>query len=315
MGLLLRIVATAAAAGVLLAPTQPAAAQASPADGYWLMSIDGGVFSFGAPFHGSVAGPQPRPGGIPASCTIAAAPEGFEAGPHHVCTDIASTPSGGGYWVVDSFCHVFPFGDAGFFGERVSTRDLRDAFGDCQVTPTATGLGYWLSNDGGDVFAFGDARHHGDLVGDPGNPSSGVPGVRGAVVALLPTATGGGYWLVSSEGGVFSFGDAPFHGSLGGVAVNGQIVGAEATSTGGGYWLVATDGGVFSFGDARFFGSMGGRRLNQSVWDMAATPTGAGYWLVATDGGVFSVGDAPFRGSMGGRPLNNPVVAITARSA
>ena len=27
-----------------------------------------------------------------------------------------------------------------------------------------------------------------------------------------------GYWLVAPDGGVFAFGDAPFHGSMGGIA-------------------------------------------------------------------------------------------------
>jgi hypothetical protein len=30
---------------------------------------------------------------------------------------------------------------------------------------------------------------------------------------MAPTRDGGGYWLVASDGGVFSFGDAVFRGS------------------------------------------------------------------------------------------------------
>ena len=67
---------------------------------------------------------------------------------------------------------------------------------------------------------------------------------------MAATPDGGGYWLVASDGGVFSFGDAQFHGSTGGIALNKPIVGMAATPDGGGYWLVASDGGVFSFGDA-----------------------------------------------------------------
>jgi L,D-peptidoglycan transpeptidase YkuD (ErfK/YbiS/YcfS/YnhG family) len=61
--------------------------------------------------------------------------------------------------------------------------------------------------------------------------------------------------LVASDGGVFSFGDAHFHGSTGAINLNQPIVGLAPTATGGGYWLVASDGGVFSFGDAVFHGS------------------------------------------------------------
>ena len=33
-----------------------------------------------------------------------------------------------------------------------------------------------------------------------------------------------GYWLVASDGGVFSFGDANFHGSTGALRLNSPIV-------------------------------------------------------------------------------------------
>src|SRR5580658_2885069 len=33
------------------------------------------------------------------------------------------------------------------------------------------------------------------------------------VVAMAATPDGGGYWLVSSDGGVFAFGDAAFYGA------------------------------------------------------------------------------------------------------
>jgi hypothetical protein len=71
-----------------------------------------------------------------------------------------------------------------------------------------------------------------------------------------------GYWLVGSDGGVFSFGDATFHGSAAGLALNKPIVGIATTADGRGYLLVAADGGVFTFGDAIFGGSMGGQKLN-----------------------------------------------------
>ena len=88
--------------------------------------------------------------------------------------------------------------------------------------------------------------------------------------------------------GIFSFGDAPFLGSLGGMPLNAPVVGMAASPDGGGYWLVASDGGIFSFGDAPFRGSLGGVALNAPVVGMAASPDGGGYWLVASDGGIFS---------------------------
>jgi hypothetical protein len=133
--------------------------------------------------------------------------------------------------------------------------------------------------------------------------------VNAPPVGIARTPDGKGYWLAASDGGVFSFGDAQFYGSMGGKPLNAPIVGMAATSDGRGYWLVASDGGVFSFGDAVFHGSMGGKRLNAPIVGMAANPATGGYDLVAADGGVFAF-DSPFHGSMGGKPLNAPVVSI-----
>ena len=117
----------------------------------------------------------------------------------------------------------------------------------------------------------------------------------------------GGYWLVASDGGIFSFCDAKFFGSTGATRLNQPIVGMAATPSGNGYWLVASDGGIFAFGDAKFFGSTGATRLNQPIVGMARTPSGNGYWLVAADGGIFAFGDARFRGSTGAIRLNQPI--------
>ena len=65
-------------------------------------------------------------------------------------------------------------------------------------------------------------------------------------------ADGRCYWLVASDGGIFSFGDAGFHGSTGAIKLNKPIMGMASTHHGDGYWLVASDGGIFSFGDATF---------------------------------------------------------------
>ncbi len=121
-----------------------------------------------------------------------------------------------------------------------------------------------------------------------------------------------GDWLVASDGGIFSFGDAQFHGSTGSMTLNEPVVGMASTPSGQGYWLVASDGGIFSFGDAQFHGSTGSMTLNEPVVGMASTPSGQGYWLVASDGGIFSFGDAQFHGSTGSMTLNEPVVGMAS---
>ncbi len=142
-------------------------------------------------------------------------------------------------------------------------------------------------------------------------PAGGLQ-LNAPAVGMASTPTGNGYWIVSSDGGIFNYGDAGFFGSAGAIPLNKPIVGMAATHDGGGYWLVASDGGIFSYGDADFFGSTGGSHLNQPIVGMAATADGGGYWLVASDGGIFSYGDAQFYGSTGSIHLNQPVVGMAA---
>ncbi|MHB8439427.1 MAG: beta strand repeat-containing protein, partial [Acidimicrobiales bacterium] len=130
-----------------------------------------------------------------------------------------------------------------------------------------------------------------------------------AASSAIPTS---GYWEAASDGGIFAFGSAGFHGSMGGHALNAPVVGIAAKPDGTGYWEVASDGGIFAFGSAGFYQSMGGHALNAPIVGMAAAPDGNGYWLVASDGGVFAFGSATFHGSMGGHALNAPIVAMAA---
>ncbi len=81
---------------------------------------------------------------------------------------------------------------------------------------------------------------------------------------MTVTPDGQGYWLLASDGGIFSYGDATFFGSMGGKPLNQPMVGMKMTADGGGYWTMASDGGVFSFGDASFLGSMGGTTAQQA---------------------------------------------------
>jgi N-acetylmuramoyl-L-alanine amidase len=147
--------------------------------------------------------------------------------------------------------------------------------------------------------------------GAPLGPTA-VTGAKSPVVGMVATPDGHGYWLVASDGGVFTFGDAGFFGSEGGHQVNQPIVGMATTPDGKGYWLVAADGGIFTFGDAPFLGSEGGTKLVAPIVGMAATPDGKGYWLAAADGGIFTFGDAGFFGSDGGAQLAAPAVGLAA---
>jgi hypothetical protein len=83
---------------------------------------------------------------------------------------------------------------------------------------------------------------------------------------MASSFAGDGYWLVASDGGIFSFGNAPFHGSTGAIHLVQPIVGMARTPTSnGGYWMVSSDGGIFSFGSAVFAGSSVGRSTAATV--------------------------------------------------
>ena len=149
-------------------------------------------------------------------------------------------------------------------------------------------------------------------VGQYQAPSNALSGV------VVPLTLPHGYWLVGSDGGIFSFGNANFHGSVPGQLQPGQklnqpVVGITPTVDDGGYWMVAADGGIFSFGDTQFYGSIPGmglgaagsnspKRLNAPIVGMVPSVDDGGYFLVASDGGVFAFGDATFAGSCPGQP-------------
>ncbi len=153
--------------------------------------------------------------------------------------------------------------------------------------------GYWTDSAAGAITPYGGAP----VLGSPA--LSGLTLTR-SIVGMAATPDGNGYWLVASDGGVFNYGDASFHGSTGAMRLNRPIVGMAPTPDGNGYWLVASDGGIFSFGDAGYYGSTGALHLNEPIVGMAPTPDGGGYWLVASDGGVFTFGDAGYYGSTAG---------------
>jgi 3D (Asp-Asp-Asp) domain-containing protein len=163
----------------------------------------------------------------------------------------------------------------------------------------ATGVRAGADGSGpGTVHGVGDAKVFGSAAGN-------------AISGMASTPLGQGYWLTSTRGAVFAFGDAPFHGSLP-AGTSSSVVDMAAHPDGRGYWLVARDGGVFNFGSATFRGSAGDRPLNEPIVGMAATPSGQGYWLVARDGGIFAFGDATFLGSTGGQRLNAPIVGMAS---
>jgi len=189
--------------------------------------------------------------------------------------------------------------------ELCSTNNLVDGTGSCTAASAPVGSDTITAVYSGDSsFALSGSTATLNVNAVTAPPPTPTP---------TPTpASKHGYWLVGSDGGIFTFGSAQFYGSTGNLTLQRPVVGMTLTADRGGYWLVASDGGVFSFGDAGFFGSIpglriapagstgAGKELNAPIVGMVPSSDGDGYFMVASDGGVFAFGDAKFEGSCPG---------------
>ncbi len=173
--------------------------EATPShDGYWIVDEGGHVFSFGdAGYHG----------GAP----------GLAAG--EAVTSLSGTRSGGGYWLFTSKGRVFAYGDAPHLGDMSGIRlngPVLDSI------PTVTGMGYYMVASDGGIFTFGDAEFLGSM---------GASVLNAPVQSLVPDPDGSDYWLVAADGGIFTF-DAIFYGSMGGVRLNRPVTGMVGSANG-----------------------------------------------------------------------------------
>lgn len=107
--------------------------------------------------------------------------------------------------------------------------------------------GYGVVDANGRVEFQGDVTHKGDLRHED---------LVAPVVDAEGTVGGDGYYLCTADGGVFTYGNAPFHGSIGGAPLDRPVVAIEVEP--GGYYMVASDGGIFTFGNLPFVGSFVG---------------------------------------------------------
>jgi hypothetical protein len=92
-------------------------------------------------------------------------------------------------------------------------------------------------------------------------------------MGIAATPDDSGYWLVGSDGGVFTYGAAAYLGSVPGQGIVGQppIVGISRTPSGSGYWLAGANGAVYTYGDAAFLGAPNTSRLVTPVWAIASS--------------------------------------------
>ena len=242
-----------------------------------MVATDGGIFSFHAPFLGSVGGQR------------------FNA----PVVGMAADPAGG-YWEVASDGGIFAFGTP-FYGSQAAARSAHRS-SVWPPHPTAAATGRWIATETSPVSVMpsisgrwgvhrlnkpivamaaepgrrwllggglrrghlrlrqrpllrvdgGSAPQQADRVGSPPRRTAAVTGKWPPTGASSPSAmpASTGRW------------EAP--------ASTSRWSAITSTPDGGGYWEVASDGGIFAFGDARFYGSMGGTRLNKPVVSMAS---------------------------------------------
>ena len=98
-----------------------------------------------------------------------------------------------------------------------------------------------------------------------------LAGLTWATSWWAPAPASTGYWLVASDGGIFSFGDAGFYGSAGSL-LNEPIVGMAATPTAAatGWWLPTA---ASSLRRRRFPRLDGRRRSTPRSWEWRRLPT------------------------------------------
>ncbi|MGZ0219030.1 MAG: PKD domain-containing protein [Acidimicrobiales bacterium] len=254
-------------------------------NGYWLVEQDADVYPFGnAQNHAAVAG------------------SGANA------VDIQATPDGCSYWVARTDGTVTAVGGATALGNfDLSALEAGETLN--TISATATGNGLWGFTTRGRVLLLGDAVDHGDMLGTP---------LNGGIIDSATTPSGNGYYMLGSDGGIFTFGDAVYVNSLPGMGINSlnkPAVGLVPDPDGVGYWIVAGDGGVFGV-DAPYRGSIPALQQDKIIGALARdiigmVPYGNGYLMVAGDGGVFNFSNLAFEGSLGDVVLNSDIVSIT----
>lgn len=162
---------------------------------------------------------------------------------------------------------------------------------------------------------------HNGTAGLSGAPAPGTAGSYpidvSDVVGVAETADGGGYWVVTSTGTVYPFGDAKVFPAGAEGSASSKVVGIVATPDDQGYFLVNAEGAVFPYGNAHFYGDLLASKVSTSdVVGMATTGNGEGYFLLTAKGAVYNFEAATNHASVGKKThLLTPVVSITADDA
>ena len=232
---------------------------------------------------------------------------------------VAGATSGTGYWDVTARLRRAPV------RRRAVLRRYRATSTSTRRSPAASrrssGTGYWLLGRDGGIFSYGDAHFYGSTgahapqqarqrhgahdndgraTGSSPTTAASSPSatrtstVRRArsqlnkpVLGMERTASGKGYWLFASDGGIFSFGDAQvLRLARRARTLTSPVVSMQRTATGKGYWMMTQDGRIFAFGDAHGYGDIAGcsNYERSAAPRMLVAPDGDGYWIATGNG-------------------------------
>ena len=164
-----------------------------------------------------------------------------------------------------------------------------------RTVEAAWGLSPLTANDGG-------ASSLDDLfVGSTPTP--------GPTPSPSPPPTGG-YNILTSFGGIYSFGNATYYGNLIDHGYPGPTVGLAETQRGHGYEILNTSGAIYSFGDAGYFGSLLDHHYPGRGVAISMTPSGGGYAILTAAGAIYSFGDAGYFGNLLDHGYPGPAVSL-----
>ena len=156
--------------------------------------------------------------------------------------------------------------------------------------------------------SYTDVSSTGQVYAWNGGYFGGSPtGYSGRFTDARMTSNNGGYWLLSSTGQIYAYGNAPYQGGSP-AGYSGEIVAMAPTRDNQGYVMVSASGQVYAYGTPYRGGSPSG--YSGKFVDVEMTPDGGGYWLLTSAGQVYAYGNAAY---LGGSPtgFSRAIVAMS----
>jgi|GEM_PF-6013681 hypothetical protein len=187
-------------------------------NGYWLLAQNGSVYSYGDVRSYVLQSDTPLENAV----------------------DIAATPSGDGYIVVNKMGQIKTYGSAEYLGSGLDFELNSEV-----VAIDARQEGYWILTESGRVLNFGRAEFLGS--------GSEFLEEGDKFVDIIAHPSGEGYWLITAKGKVVSFGLAQLYGSVDPEELQSPVQAGVSTPQGDGYWLICQSGRLYPFGTASAF--------------------------------------------------------------